>query len=91
MPAMINTHQLLFHRPEQAKWQDYTFHIDPKTGMRTTYSEFVARLQLAMTALGAPEAEGGLGLGTEKDGEMIGIISSNSLVSLNFQCRVAWI
>lgn len=79
MPALINTHQLLFHRPEQAKWQDYTFHIDPKTGMRTTYSEFVARLQLAMTALGAPEAEGGLGLGTEKDGEMIGIISSNSL------------
>jgi hypothetical protein len=79
MPEM-NVHHLFFHRPEQAEWKDYTLQIDGETGKRRTFREFVDRLQLGMTALGAPASDGGLGLGTQKDGEMVGIVSPNSMV-----------
>ena len=85
MPDM-NVHQLCFSRPEQADWKDYTLHISAKTGRRRTYQEFLDRLQLGMTALGAPVAEGGLGL--IGNGEMVGIMSPNSLV---FVFLITWI
>jgi hypothetical protein len=76
----INVHHLLFHRPDQAEWKDYTLFIDVKTGKRRTFREFVERVQHGMTALGAPVVQGGLGVGTREDGEMIGIMSQNSMV-----------
>jgi hypothetical protein len=50
----MNVHHLVFHRPEQAEWKDYTLHIDAETGERRTFREFVNRVQLGMNALGAP-------------------------------------
>jgi hypothetical protein len=80
-----NVHHLFFHRPDQATWKDFTLHIDAKTGKRRMFREFVHRVQLGMTALGAPVAQGGLGLGTREDNEMIGIISQNSMVCFSWQ------
>jgi acyl-CoA synthetase (AMP-forming)/AMP-acid ligase II len=66
--------------PDQAEWKDYTLYIDVKTGKRHTFREFMERVQYGMTALGAPVVQGGLGFGTREDGEMIGIMSQNSVV-----------
>ena len=81
----MNVYQLCFSRPDQADWKDYTLQISAETGERRTYHEFLDRLQLGMTALGTPVAEGGLGLG---NGEMIGIMSPNSMV---FVFLITWI
>jgi hypothetical protein len=75
-----NVHHLFFHRPDQAEWKDYTLHIDVETGKRQTFREFLDRMQLGMAALGASVTEGGLGLGTWEDNEMIGIVGQNSMV-----------
>ena len=78
----VNAHNLFFHRPDQAEWKDFTLHVDAKTGKRRTFREFVRRVQLGMTVLGTPAAEGGLGFGTREDNEMIGIISHNCMVTI---------
>lgn len=88
-PPEVNVHNVLFHRPEQASWPDYTLHIDSVTGRKRTFSEFLERVYDGATALGAPVSQGGLGLRGE-DGEIVGILSENSLVSrtgsLNLIC-----
>lgn len=76
-----NAHYLFFRRPDQAEWGNHTVHIDPVTGLKRKYQDFVARVQDAATALGAPVETGGLGLRAE-DGEMIGIMSENCAVRL---------
>jgi hypothetical protein len=76
-----NVQHLFFHRPDQAEWKDYTLHIDAKTGKKRTFHEFLDRVRCGMAALGAPQAEGGLGFGTWEVGEMIGIMSQNSMVT----------
>ena len=75
----VNIHHLVFHRPEQVDWKDFTLYIDAKTGRKTSFRKFVNLVQLCATALGAPVGEGGLGLQKE-DGEIVGIISPNSVV-----------
>jgi hypothetical protein len=75
-----NVHYIMFHRPEQEEWNDFTLHINPKSGKRRTFRQFLDRMQLGMNVLGAPVAEGGLGLGTWKANEMVGIMSPNSMV-----------
>jgi hypothetical protein len=75
----MNVHHLFFSRPDQAEWKDYTLQIDGETGKQRTFREFVDRLQLGLAVLGAPEAEGGLGLDTQ-NGEIVGIMSPNSMV-----------
>lgn len=87
----INVHRLCFRRPDQDEWKDYTLQISARTGKRRTFHEFLDRLQLGMTALGAPVAEGGLGLGTQEDGEMVGIMSQNSMVWLSHSYLHRWI
>ncbi|KAF5348471.1 hypothetical protein D9756_009591 [Leucocoprinus leucothites] len=79
-PALpeVNSHYLFFKRPDQAEWPDYTIHIDPSTGQRRRYKEFVKRVEDLATALGAPVSQGGLGLKAE-DGEIIGIVSENCM------------
>lgn len=72
----VNAHYLLLKRPDQAEWNDYTFHVDPQTGRKRTYRQFLARIQDLATAMGAPVAQGGLGMRTE-DGEIVGIMSEN--------------
>ncbi|TFK34780.1 hypothetical protein BDQ12DRAFT_715112 [Crucibulum laeve] len=74
----VNAHYLFFKRPDQDQWPDYTLHIDPVTGYKRSYREFVARVQYGATALGAPVADGGLGLRAE-DGDIVGIMSENSM------------
>jgi hypothetical protein len=85
-----NVHHLFFHRPGQAEWKDYTLYIDVETGKRQTFRQFLDRVQLGMTALGASVGQGGLGLGTWKDGEMIGIIDQNSMVHCS-KSYLSWI
>lgn len=76
-----NIHEIVFNKPGQSAWPDYTLHIDAHTGRRRTYYQFVDRVFDGMTALGSSLEEGGLGLkgGGLESGEMVGIISENSL------------
>ena len=73
-PPDTNAHMALLRRPDQAEWPDFALHIDARTGKTRTFREFVERIQYAATALG------GLGLSPE-NGDIIGIISFNCLVS----------
>ncbi|KAF8887153.1 hypothetical protein BD779DRAFT_1672909 [Infundibulicybe gibba] len=78
LPEM-NAHHFFFNRPDQAEWPDYTIHIDPVTGFKRTYREFLERVYDGATALGAPVSAGGLGLRGGDGGEMIGIMSENAM------------
>ncbi|KAF5377817.1 hypothetical protein D9615_006732 [Tricholomella constricta] len=73
----FNAHHIFFGRPDQAEWPDYTLQIDAKTGKKRTFRQFVDRVRVGATALGAPISEGGLGLSGEK--EIVGIMSENSM------------
>ena len=82
-----NAHYIFLQRPDQAQWpEDFTLHIDARTGKKRTYREFLERVRLGATALGAPLSEGGLGLRGE-DGELVGIIGQNSSVRFPFDHR----
>ncbi|KAG1732415.1 uncharacterized protein EDB91DRAFT_1302477 [Suillus paluster] len=71
-----NVHHLLFSRPDQKEWPDYTLFVNVATGRRCSFREFVERVRDGATALGADVAHGGLGLRPE-DGEFVGILSEN--------------
>ncbi|KAG0706265.1 hypothetical protein DFH29DRAFT_980527 [Suillus ampliporus] len=71
-----NVHNLLFNRPDQKKWPDYTLFVNAATGQRCSFREFVERVRDGATALGADVANGGLGLRPE-NGEVVGILSEN--------------
>lgn len=75
-----NVYELFFNNPEQNALPDYTLFVDAENGRKFRRSEFKQRVHDAMTALGAPVSNGGLGLSKEK-GDIIGIYSSNSIVS----------
>jgi len=74
-----NIHHLLFNRPDQKEWPDYTLFMDATTGQRRSFREFAERVRDGATALGADVAQGGLGLRPE-NGEVVGILSENCLV-----------
>ncbi|KAJ7194234.1 hypothetical protein GGX14DRAFT_476663 [Mycena pura] len=74
----VNIHHILFGRPEQAEWPDYTVLIDDQTGQKRSFKEVEKQLALGATALGAKVSDGGLGLSGEGD-EMIGLLGFNSL------------
>ncbi|KAJ6585577.1 hypothetical protein B0H19DRAFT_925218 [Mycena capillaripes] len=74
----VNVHHVLFGRPDQAKWPDYTIQIEERTGRKRTYKELAARVALGATAIGAKVSDGGLGLNGDGD-EMIGLLGDNSL------------
>ncbi|KAJ7885769.1 hypothetical protein B0H14DRAFT_3082262 [Mycena olivaceomarginata] len=74
----VNLHHVLFGRPDQAEWPDYTIQIEAKTGRKRTYKEMVHRIDLGATALSAKVSDGGLGLSAD-GGEMIGLLGENSL------------
>ena len=74
-----NAYEALWNRHEQAGWpDDIVLHIEGISGRKRTYQEFRTRAVLAATALGSTISDGSLGF-CEK-GEMIAIISYNSLV-----------
>lgn len=78
-----NLHNVCFHRPDQAEWPaDHTMHIDGITGRKRSYREFLARINDAAAALGAPLSDGGLGL-TEGNEEIVAIMSDNIMVNVN--------
>ncbi|KAJ6459596.1 hypothetical protein C8R45DRAFT_1221328 [Mycena sanguinolenta] len=74
----VNIHHVMFGRPDQAEWPDYTIQIEEKTGRKRTYKEMQNRIELGATALGAKVSDGGLGLSGD-DGEIIGLLGDNSL------------
>jgi hypothetical protein len=78
-----NVHNLVFQRPDQKEWNDYTLFIDATTGRKTSYREFYERAMDGATALGSPISEKGLGL-TGLDGEIVGILGENSMVHSNY-------
>ena len=74
-----NAYEALWNRHEQAGWSDdVILHIEGISGRKRTYQEFRTRSVLAATALGSPVSDGSLGF--REEGEMIVIISHNSLV-----------
>jgi hypothetical protein len=74
-----NIHDFCLHR-RPADEPDYTFQVDAATGRKRSWREFKTRVAHAMTALGASESQGGLDLRPE-NGEIVGVLSPNSLVS----------
>lgn len=83
-----NVHHILFNRPDQSSWPDFTFQVDVLTGERRTFREFYARLRDGATALGTDVAHGGLGIHREND-EIVAVLSENCLVcfALPQTCR----
>jgi hypothetical protein len=77
----INYYDWLLGRPELKKWPDFAFHIDGVTGERRHVHAVLERFEQAATALSASPSDGGLGL-TAGKGEMVGILSENSLVRI---------
>ncbi|KAG2749258.1 acetyl-CoA synthetase-like protein [Suillus brevipes Sb2] len=71
-----NVHHLLFNRPDQREWPDYTLLVNVATGQRRSFKEFVERVRDGATALGADVTQGGLGLRPE-NGDIVGILSEN--------------
>ncbi|KAG2066900.1 acetyl-CoA synthetase-like protein [Suillus decipiens] len=48
-----NVHNLVFNRPDQREWPDYTLFVNVTTGQRRSFKEFVERVRDGATALGA--------------------------------------
>ncbi|KAG1855928.1 hypothetical protein F4604DRAFT_1590599 [Suillus subluteus] len=71
-----NVHHLLFNRPDQREWPDYTLFVNVATGQRRSFREFIERVRDGATALGADVSQGGLGLRPE-NGDLVGILSEN--------------
>ncbi|KAF8626752.1 hypothetical protein AX15_004705 [Amanita polypyramis BW_CC] len=82
-PPEINVYNALLRRPEQAEWPDYTLQIDAQTGKTRGFRDHIERVQYAAMALGAPPAQGGLGLSSE-NGDIIGIMSANCMNYVTF-------
>ena len=79
-----NAYEALWNRHEQARWSNnLILHIEEKSGRKWTYQEFHTQAVLVATALGSPISDGSLGF--RKKGEIIAIISHNSLVREAFQ------
>jgi len=74
-----NIHHLLFNRPDQQEWPDYTLFVNAATAQRLSFREFVERVRDGATALSADVAQGGLGL-RQENGELVAILSENCLV-----------
>ncbi|KAJ7174028.1 hypothetical protein C8R43DRAFT_634614 [Mycena crocata] len=77
-PPEVNIHNVMFGRPDQAEWSDFTIQIEEKTGRKRTYKDMIKRIGLGATALGAKVSDGCLGLNGEAD-EMIGLLGDNSI------------
>ncbi|KAG2362831.1 hypothetical protein BDR07DRAFT_1283625 [Suillus spraguei] len=73
-----NVHHLVFNRPDQREWPDYTLFVNVTTGQRRSFREFVERVRDGATVLGADVTQGGLGLRPE-NGDLVGILSENCL------------
>jgi hypothetical protein len=93
-PALpkVNAHHILFKRPDQTDWPDYTLHIDGMSGKRVMFREWVRDMEDLSTALAAPTSEDCMGLQGWGEGEgaedvvpgrkeIIGIMGENSSVS----------
>jgi len=74
-----NVYHLIFNRPDQKEWPDYTLFVDATTDRRRSFREFVERVRDGATALGADVALGGLGIHPENE-EVVGILSENCIV-----------
>ena len=74
-----NAYEALWNRHEQSGCpDDLILHIDGTSGRKRTYQEFRTRAVLAATALGSPVSD--VSPRFRETGEMIAIISFNSLV-----------
>jgi hypothetical protein len=82
-----NAHHILFPSRDRPTWPDFTRFIDASTGKRYSDHEFLESICDGATALGTPASEGGLGLRAE-DGEIVGILSDNCVVSVSPTARV---
>ncbi|KAJ7069088.1 hypothetical protein C8F01DRAFT_1111526 [Mycena amicta] len=73
----VNVYSLMFGRPDQAEWPDFTFQIDDKANRKRSFKDTPKQIALAATALGAPVSAGGLGLQGGMD-EIVGLLGNNS-------------
>lgn len=84
IPESLNIFNAFWDRPDQKEWKDHTIYIDAHTGVRRTFREHAEKIRDTATALGAPVANGGLGIAYDHEvaegrKEIVGIISENSL------------
>lgn len=77
-----NIHNVLFNRPEQAHWPDYTLHIDALTGQTRSFRQFLERVRDGATAMSADVDQGGLGI-RPGNNELVGLLTENSMVLLS--------
>jgi hypothetical protein len=85
-----NAYEALWNRYERAGWSDDPIlHIEGISGRKRTYQEFRTRTVLAATALGYPVSDGSLGF--RETGEMVAIISHNSLVREGFSALESYL
>ncbi|KAH6912657.1 amp dependent CoA ligase [Coprinopsis sp. MPI-PUGE-AT-0042] len=83
----VNAHNIFFNRPDQAKWPNFTFHIDAKTGKRVMYRDFNSNVKDLAAALGTAASQGGLDLHGD-NGDIVGVMMENSseYISLIHAC-----
>nr|VWO94822.1 Acyl-CoA ligase AFT1-1 (EC (AF-toxin biosynthesis protein 1-1) [Ganoderma boninense] len=81
-----NVHDFMFSSPGLTDPADKVLLIEPLSGRRWHRDEFKERVYDAATALLTPVSEGGLGFAPQ--GEMIAIMSTNSVVSIEIPSLV---
>ena len=74
-----NVYDLIFGAPEAAQTPDYAVYIDGPTGRKHSFHDYREFVRDAATALGAPQAQGGLALSGDA-GDIVGIFSHNCVV-----------
>jgi len=80
----LNHYDCILNNPQLPKLpEDFVAFIDGITGEQRTHGEFLKRVASTSNALGSNKAHGGLGLkgGGSRNGEMVGILSDDCLVS----------
>ena len=77
-----NAHHLFLDRQDQAGWEDFVLHVDAVTGKTRKWYEFKDRVKRGATALRRPD------LFTYTENEIVGVLSENSIVSI--QVSGAW-
>lgn len=79
-----NVHNILFDRPDQADWPDYPLHVNALTGATRSFRQFLDTVRDGATAMASDINLGGLGICPEKNDELVGVLSENSMVFLSF-------
>lgn len=74
----------MFNLPVHDPVPDYTLYIDAASGRKLSFYDFRDFVRDGATALGAPQALGGLQINAQT-GDVVGILGHNCIVSISHQ------